>query len=70
MEKPKDRTTTSEMQGQLPEGILEELAREGAPLCQGTRVLENIGLNNCVRRLRLLTLPCRALAEASARLSR
>jgi len=30
MEKPKDRTTTSEMQGQLPGGVLEELAREGA----------------------------------------
>ena len=30
MEKPKDRTTTSEMQGQLPGGVLEKLAREGA----------------------------------------
>ena len=30
MEKPKDRTTTPEMQGQLPGGVLEELAREGA----------------------------------------
>jgi putative transposase len=30
MEKPKNRTTTSEMQGQLPGGILEGLAREGA----------------------------------------
>jgi hypothetical protein len=29
MEKPKDRATTSEMQGQLPGGVLEELAREG-----------------------------------------
>jgi putative transposase len=30
MEKPKNRTTISEMQGQKPGGVLEELAREGA----------------------------------------
>ena len=30
MEKPKNRTTSSQMQGQMPGAILEELAREGA----------------------------------------